>query len=78
MENISFNQELAEVLEMNSADLSLDFKLRESGYWDSLSIVSTLALVSRHFGVSVSGDYLEKCQTLQDIYEYIQSKKEAI
>jgi acyl carrier protein len=78
MRHEAFEQELAAVLEVDSATLLPEFKLEQSAYWDSLSIVSTLALVRRHFDVGIAGDRLEKCVTLQDIYDYVHQVKGAV
>jgi acyl carrier protein len=42
--------------------------------WDSLSVVSTIASIDNCYKVSVSGDQLESCETIGDIFELVNKK----
>lgn len=60
-----FRAGLAEILEVEADDLSDDFQLGE--LWDSLAVVSTLALIDEVHDVSVGADDLAECKTVGDI-----------
>lgn len=60
-----FRNGLAEILEVEAGDLSIDFELGE--LWDSLAVVSTLALIDEVHDVSTSADDLAECKTVGDI-----------
>lgn len=60
-----FRSGLAEILEVEVANLGTGFELGE--LWDSLAVVSTLALIDEVHDVSINADDLAECQTVGDI-----------
>lgn len=62
----AFYEGLAEILEIEPADVSKDLDLTQHN-WDSLAVVSTLALIDECFGKLVVGTELAKCQTVADV-----------
>jgi acyl carrier protein len=70
-----FNEGLAEILEVNVKEIQPDFVLGE--LWDSLAIVSTIALVDDCHGVVLEGDDLHKCEKISDILNLISKSKQA-
>lgn len=56
---------LSEILEIDVADLNESFELGE--LWDSLAVVSTLALIDEIHDISVSAEDLAECKTIGDI-----------
>ena len=63
----SFLIDLAVLLEVEVDDLQLTFDLQRSAAWDSLSVVSTIALLDEHFGLNVGVEHLENCHTVGDL-----------
>ena len=61
-----FYEGMAEILEMEGEEVGADTKLEE-GAWDSLAIVSTIALVDEVYDVAVGADALGNCETVGDI-----------
>lgn len=57
---------LADIFEIDPAEISADTSLEELT-WDSLAIVSTIALFDEVCGREVSIDALKNCQTVGDI-----------
>lgn len=70
----AFYEGLAEILEISPADVS-PVILLENHSWDSLAIVSTIALADDCFDVMLSGKALAECKTVADIENLIQLKK---
>ncbi len=66
MDQAAILKELAEILEADAATVTADFPLSE-GKWDSVAMLSTIALIDEQCGVTVSGAALERCATVQDI-----------
>ena len=64
----AFKEELAGVLVVSVAELEQQKNLNGFPTWDSLAIVSTMAMIGQHFNVNVSGEAVEKCQTLNDLF----------
>jgi len=63
-----FLSQLAEALEMEQDQISLDSKLSELD-WDSLAIISAIAIADKCFDVVISIEKLSECKTINDIIE---------
>jgi len=63
-----FYEGMAEIFEVEQADITPQFELSNaSADWDSLAIVSTIALVDDCFNVTLDGEALAACTTIGDI-----------
>jgi acyl carrier protein len=58
---------LAETLEVQPEDLTPDYKLEDSELWDSMTVVTVIAMIDEHYGRSASGEALMDCKTVADI-----------
>ncbi|ANJ71601.1 acyl carrier protein [Ralstonia insidiosa] len=58
--------ELAEILEIDPSAVGPQLSLHDHG-WDSLAVVSTIAIVDELFDVTLDGAALGKCATVADI-----------
>lgn len=72
----AFYEGMAEILEVDAADLKPELDLHASS-WDSLAVVSTIALVDDCFSILLDGQSLGECNTVADIEKLIESKKKA-
>ena len=61
-----FTSGLAEIFEVEDSEITPDFDL-ESHNWDSLAIVSVIALVDSCCGKLLNGKALAACKTVSDI-----------
>ena len=68
-----FLKDLAEVLEVESTDLEDQYELTSEA-WDSLTVVSTIALIDEHFGVIVDGGELAGCSSIAGLLHRIQKE----
>lgn len=66
---------LAEIFEIEAGEITPEFDL-QSANWDSLAIVSTIALVDDCFNVMLKGSALRACNTVADIEKLIAAAKE--
>lgn len=67
---------MAEILEVDARKITFDFELHSvETAWDSLAIVSTIALADDCFGVMLNGKALGACTTIADIESLIASAK---
>jgi acyl carrier protein len=62
----AFYEGLAEIFEVDVSFINSDTELAELN-WDSLAIVSTIALVDETHGRMLDGSSLARCQTVGDI-----------
>lgn len=63
---------LAEILEIDAAEVTPQLKLGDYA-WDSLAIISVIALVDELFDQLLSGQALAECNTVQDIVALIKT-----
>lgn len=62
----AFHEGLADILEVAVSDLAPSTKLADHG-WDSLAIISCVALIDECFGTVISGSTLAACHTVADL-----------
>ena len=73
-----FFEGMAEILEVDVSKISSEFELHSGeAAWDSLAIVSTIALADDCFNVMLDGKSLGECQTIVDIEKLIAQAKKA-
>ena len=65
-----FYSGLAEILEIEPKAITPDFKLDEE-QWDSMAIISCVALIDEVYGQLVSGSALVECKTVADIQNLV-------
>ena len=71
-----FLEGLAEVFELETADVTPELSLSTIA-WDSLAIVSIIALVDDCFNAMLDGSDLSECKTLGDIEALIKQAGQA-
>lgn len=69
-----FYEGLAEILEIEVDQVHPDLSLEEGG-WDSLAVVSTIALIDDVFDVTVHPERLGECKSVADIEALIAAEK---
>jgi len=63
-----FYEGMAEIFEVEPEAITPEFDLTNANAdWDSLAIVSTIALVDDCFNVTLDGESLAACKTIGDI-----------
>ncbi len=70
MEN--FDEEMAEILEVNS--VNMDDQLTAFDCWDSLTILSIIALASEMYNVTISAAEVNSASTVGGLKYLIQSR----
>ncbi len=65
-----FYEGLAEILEVEPSEVTSEMTLGE-GAWDSLAIVSTIALIDEVYDRTVSADALAECRTVGDVEKLV-------
>lgn len=69
-----FYEGLADILEVDVDQVTPELELG-SGSWDSLAIVSTIALIDEVYDETVNADALGECKTVGDIESLIRKKQ---
>ncbi len=71
MDREDFRVKLARTLEVPDADLVDAYPL-EGEHWDSLAVLSTIALVDEELGVAVDASALESCTCVGALLDAIE------
>ena len=68
-----FMEKFAEVLEVTASEgiFNEDYKLNGAELWDSMGILSAIALIDEEFGITLPAKTLEECNTVRDLLALI-------
>lgn len=69
MNGVEFLRELEEMLELDSGALTGGEALADLEGWDSLAVISFIALVDEKLGLVVEGEKLARAKTVADLLE---------
>ncbi|MGF1449642.1 MAG: acyl carrier protein [Opitutales bacterium] len=76
MNSEAFIKQLADSIEGLEADgLTLDTRLADLDQWDSLAILTTIAMADADYEVTVTGQELNQCATVGEVYALIEGKR---
>jgi acyl carrier protein len=67
MDKKAFIAAVAEILEIDPAPLTGEEKLDDIGNWDSLSVISFVAMVDSDLGQIVDAEKMKDAKTLNDL-----------
>lgn len=71
-----FIDQFVEAVEIEEASsVTPETKFRDLDEWSSLSTLSIIALADEEYGVELNPDVFRKAQTVEDIFNAIQSLK---
>ncbi len=76
MKRDEFYAAIAEILECDPIEVKGDSVLRELPNWDSLAVLSFIAMVDTRLGLTVQGSDLVKCITVDDLARLVPGKIE--
>jgi acyl carrier protein len=62
-----------ETLEIEDREISLTDEFRGFDEWDSLALLSVIAMIDEEYDVIIESNAFQKLQTVGDIYNYIQA-----
>ncbi|HZH27279.1 MAG TPA: phosphopantetheine-binding protein [Azospirillaceae bacterium] len=74
MTKTEFLAALDELLELDPGTLTGTEQLDDLDNWDSLAVVSFIALVDERLGLVVAGDALSKAKTVADLLALVDGK----
>lgn len=66
---------LADALEMDSTDIKANDKFREYEEWDSLAVLSVIAMIKQNYGITIPRKEFDSLLTVEDLYNYISANK---
>ncbi len=62
-----------ETLEIEDRTINLSDKFRGFDEWNSLALLSIIAMIDEEYNVIIESNIFKELQTVGDIYEYIQA-----
>ena len=62
--------EIFEVDEVSDIDVLRDFEL-----WDSLSVISLIAVLDENFGINIEATELAEVITVKDLYLFVEQRR---
>ncbi len=67
---------LAEALEKEVSDVTPQDHFREYEEWDSLAVLSVIAMIKQNYGITIPRKEFDTLTTVEDLYIYIDSHRE--
>jgi len=67
---------ISEALEIEDREIKMSDNFKEYHEWDSLARLVLIAELDQHFGVIIKSDEFKNLNSLQSLYDFVQSKKE--
>jgi acyl carrier protein len=77
MKKREFIHELETMLELPEGSLTAEMALADIPEWDSLAVISFIAVVDEHFGAAVEGEKLAAAVTVADLIVLVQPHLDA-
>lgn len=71
MNKKEFLTELEDILEVDEGTLSFDQQVSELEDWDSLAVISFIAMADENFDVILDGEQLLGVRTIDDLYALV-------
>jgi acyl carrier protein len=65
---------IEEMLELDRGSLNEGMTIEEIESWDSIAVISLIALVDEHFGKTLSTSEIKQFRTLKDVLDYLEKK----
>ena len=61
-----------ETLEIEEMDVTKDLKFRDLEEWDSLAVLSVLAMINEEYDITIARNKFEKVNTIEELYNLTQ------
>lgn len=69
-----FLENFKEVLEIENREIGLDDSFRELNEWDSLALLSVIAMIDDEYDVIIKGNQFKELKTLNQVIAFINSQ----
>lgn len=69
-----FIKKIEDVFEMPNGSINPNDNFREYQEWDSLALLSLMAMLEDEYNSTISRDNFQRLLTIEDLYNYIISK----
>jgi len=62
---------LEEILEMEDQTITATDKFRDYEAWDSLAVLSVMAMINEEFDIIIHRKVFDKLQTVEDLFKFV-------
>lgn len=69
-----FLELMEDVIEKDSGTVKPGDKFKEFEEWDSLALLSLIAMINEEYDITISRIELDKISTIKELYTYIQEQ----
>ena len=69
-----FSAQFAEAIEIPAAEVSGATEFKQLEVWDSLCVLTIIAMVDTNYNITVSGNDLEKSGTVSELFDLVRSR----
>jgi len=66
-----FILKLEDLFELSKNTIKPEDKFREYRVWDSLALLSLMAMLDDEYNITITRDDFQKIDTIQDLYNYL-------
>ncbi|MDY0218468.1 MAG: acyl carrier protein [Candidatus Cloacimonas acidaminovorans] len=71
-----FIQLLSDALEKDSEQINKDDKFRDYKEWDSLAVLSLIAMIKQNYNITIPRKDFDDLKTVSELFEYIQAQRQ--
>ena len=71
MNRDDFINELTNIMELERGVLAPKSRLGDFSEWDSMAVLTVIAMIDKDFNKKISMDKIESFETVQDIYDFL-------
>lgn len=70
-----FLNQVKETLEITDREINFEDNFKEYDEWDSLNLLSIIAMIDEEYGVTIDSNTMSKITTIEELYSIIESNK---
>lgn len=70
-----FIEKFADAIEKEVLDIQADHKFRDFEEWDSLVVLSVIAMIKQNYGITIPRKEFDALITVEELYNYISSHR---
>jgi acyl carrier protein len=70
----TFSRQFAEAIEIPVERVQATSQFKQFDVWDSLCVLTIIAMVDTDYGVSIGGNDLENASTVEDLFNLVRAR----
>lgn len=61
--------------DIDTSNFNINTRFKENDEWDSLTALTLITVIDNDFGVNLSGEEINNCQTIEELLNILNEKK---